>query len=101
VAAGMDRCQQTTRALQAASKVPVDATVTVTASASNAEAWQRRWTGVMGISAGGRQINHFYAAVNRTRLVILQFTEFPGQAAPYNVAADPQVLAMLDAELAR
>jgi hypothetical protein len=101
VVTGMDRCQQTTRALQAASKVPVDATVTVTASAPNAEAWQRTWTGVMGISAGGRQTNHFYAAVNRTRLVILQFTEFPGQAAPYNVAADPQVLAMLDAELAR
>jgi hypothetical protein len=101
VVTGMERCQQTTRALQAASKVPVDATVTVTASAPNAEAWQRTWTGVMGISAGGRQTNHFYAAVNRTRLIILQFTEFPGQAAPYNVAADPQVLAMLDAELAR
>jgi hypothetical protein len=101
VVTGMDRCQQTTRALQAASKTPADATVTVTASAAHAEAWQRRWTGVMGISAGGRQTNHFYVAVNGTRLVVLQFTEFPGQATPYNVAADPQVLAMLDAELAR
>jgi hypothetical protein len=55
----------------------------------------------MGISAGGPQTNHFYVAVNGTRLIVLQFTEFPGQATRYNVAADPQVLAMLDAELAR
>jgi hypothetical protein len=101
VVAGMERCQQTTRALQAASKVPVDAKVTVTARAPNAEAWQRTWTGVMGMSAAGPQTNHFYVAVNRTRLVVLQFTEFPGQATRYNVAADPQVLAMLEAELAR
>jgi hypothetical protein len=101
VVTGMERCQQTTRMLQAASKTPADATVAVTARAANAEAWRRTWTGVMGISAEGRQTNHFYVAVNRTRLVVLQFTEFPGQATPYNVAADPEVLAMLDAELAR
>jgi hypothetical protein len=34
-------------------------------------------------------------------LIVLQFTEFPGHAAPYDVARDPQVLAMLDAESAR
>jgi len=100
VVTGMDGCQQTTRALQAANKVALDASVTETAGQPEAAAWKRSWTGVMGMSAEGPQTNHYYLAVNGTRLIVLQFTEFPGQAAPYDVAADPQVLAMLDAELA-
>ena len=98
IVTGWSTARQTTRALQAASKTPPDATSVMTARAHHAEAWQRTWTGVMGISAAGRQTNHFYIAVNGTGLIVLQFTEFPGQAAPYDVAADPQVLAMLDAE---
>jgi len=99
--AGMDTCQQITRALQTANKVPADARVTETASLADAAAWRRGWTGVMGMSAEGPQTNHIYLAVNGTRLIVLQFTEFPGQAAPYDTAADPQVLAMLETELAR
>jgi hypothetical protein len=98
---GMDLCRQTTRALQAANKVPVDATVTETASRSDAAAWERSWTGVMGMSAAGPQTNHLYVAVDGTRLIVLQFTEFPDQAAAYDVSADPSVLSMLQAELAR
>jgi hypothetical protein len=99
VIAGMNGCQGTTRALQAANKTPPDAEVERTAAGAQADAWKRTWTGVMGMSAEGPQTNHYYLAVNGTRLILLQFTEFPGQAAPYDVAADHQVLAMLDAEL--
>jgi hypothetical protein len=101
VVAGMDTCRQTTRALQTANKVPADASVTETASQVDAATWKRNWTGVLGMSADGPQTNHVYLAVNGTRLIVLQFTEFPHQAAPYDTAADPQVLAMLDTELAR
>ena len=97
---GMDACQQTTRALQAANKVTADARVTKTAGLVRAAAWERSWTGVMGMSADGPQTNHIYLAVNGTRLIVLQFTEFPGQTAAYDTAADPQILAMLDTELA-
>ena len=98
---GMDACQQTTRALQSTNKVPADATVTETASKADAAAWKRNWTGVMGMSADGPQTNHVYFAVDGSRLIVLQFTEFPGNAAPYDVSADPAVLSMLGAELAR
>jgi hypothetical protein len=98
---GMNACRQTTRALQTANKVAVDATVTETASRSDAAAWERGWTGVLGMSAAGPQTNHLYAAVDGTRLIVLQFTEFPGQAAAYDVSADPSVLSMLQTELAR
>jgi len=98
---GMGACQQTTRALQAANKVSVNARVTETASRSDEAAWERTWTGVMGMSADGPQTNHLYVAVDGARLIVLQFTEFPGQAAAYNVSADPSVLSMLGAELTR
>jgi hypothetical protein len=101
IVTGMHGCQQTTRALQTANKVQSDASVTETATRSDAAAWERDWTGVMGMSAAGPQTNHFYVAVQGTRLIALQFTEFPGHAAPYNVSADPSVVAMLEAELAR
>lgn len=101
VLTGMDSCRRTTRALQAQDGVKADASVTETASRPDADAWKRSWTGVMGMSADGPQTNHLYLAVDGTRLIVLQFTEFPGHAAPYDTAADPQVLAMLDTELAR
>ena len=100
VVVGMDGCQQTSRAMQGSNKTPADAVVLDTATQGQAEAWKRTWTGVEGLSAAGPQTNHLYLAVYANRLIVLQFTEFPGASAPYNVAADPQVLAMLHTELA-
>lgn len=100
-AAGMADCQVTTRALQTSNKVTADAVVTRTAIRTGGQAWARTWTGVMGQSAAGAQTNHYYLAVHGARVIVLCFTEFPGQAAPYDTAADPRVLAMLETELAR
>ena len=101
VVAGMRACQQVTRALQASNNMPVDATVTSTASQAEAAAWKRSWTGVLGLSAAGPQTNHLYMALAGTRLIVLQFTEFPGHAAMYDVTADPGVLSVIEAGLAR
>lgn len=97
---GMDACRQTSVALQQKNGVTPDAKVAQTASGTAAAAWKRTWTGVMGMSADSPQTNHIYLAVNGARLIVLQFTEFPGQAAPYDTAGDPQVLTMLTDELA-
>jgi hypothetical protein len=96
VASAMASCQQTSRAGQTAGKITPDATVTQTAALAQAGAWRRSWTGVRGLSAYGPQINHYYAAAGGNELIFVQFTEFPGAAAPYDTAADPQVLATLD-----
>jgi hypothetical protein len=101
VVTGMRACQQATRALQASNNVPVDATVTDTASQVEAAAWKRSWTGVMGMSAAGPQTNHLYMAFAGTSLIVLQFTEFPGHASTYDVTADPGVLSIIEAVLAR
>lgn len=101
IVSAMGTCQQTTRALQARNKVPADGVVTQTAESGGAVAWERTWTGVMGVSAEGPQTNHLYLAVGGSTLIVLQFTEFPGAAAAYDTAGDPQVLAMLETELAR
>ena len=97
-ASAMAECQATTRAFQHVHDVAPDAVIRQTAAAPHAAAWERTWTGVMGISAEGPQTNHTYLAVGGTRLIVLQFTEFPGNAARYAVSSDPQILAMLDAE---
>jgi hypothetical protein len=101
VVSDMASCTQTSRALQAKNGIGQDAKVVRTASTPSAAAWERTWTGVMGMSSGGPQINHLYAAVSGSELIVLQFTEFPGQAAPYDTAMDPGVLAMLANEQAR
>lgn len=101
MATSMGQCQATTRAYQSANHTPADAIVKQTASTAHAVAWERTWTGVMGMSAEGPQTNHLYVAVSGHMLIVLQFTEFPGHAAPYDAARDPQVLAMLDVELAQ
>lgn len=101
VVTGMRACQQATRALQASNNVPADATVTDTASQVEATAWKRSWTGVMGMSAAGPQTNHLYMAFAGTSLIVLQFTEFPGHASVYDVTADPGVLSIIEAVLAR
>jgi hypothetical protein len=98
---GMRACQQVTRALQASNNVPTDATVADTANQPEAAAWRRSWTGVMGMSAAGPQTNHLYVALAGTSLIVLQFTEFPGHALEYDVTADPRVLLIIEAGLAR
>lgn len=97
----MADCLQTTRALQQSNGVTPDAVVRQTGAIAQALAWERTWTGVLGLSAAGTQTNHIYAAVNGVQLIVLQFTEFPGSAAPYAVSGDPQVLAMLATETSR
>ncbi|MBR7838933.1 hypothetical protein KDL01_37040 [Actinospica durhamensis] len=101
IATSMAGCQDVSRALQQKNGITSDAQVAKTAGSAFADAWQRRWTGVMGMSAAGPQINHIYVAVSDSELIVLQFTEFPGQAAAYHTAADPGVLTMLLKESAQ
>lgn len=93
--AAMADCQATTRAYQSKNSVTPDAVVEQTAALPHALAWARTWTGVEGMSAEGAQTNHIYAATTGSRLIVLQFTEFPGGTAPYAISGDPQTLAML------
>lgn len=97
-ATSMAACQSTSRALQGSSNTSADALVRQTAALPAALSWERTWTGVMGISAQGPQTNHIYLALVGPRLIVLQFTEFPGNTAPYSVTGDAQVLAMLTTE---
>jgi hypothetical protein len=103
VVAGMHRCQSTSRALQAANHIPANAVCTETAHAADAEAFERTWTGVEGISAAGPQINHLYIALKGTTILVLHFDELnvSGSASgPYSVRNDPAVLTMLASLLA-
>jgi Rieske Fe-S protein len=93
--AAMAGCQGIARTLQGTNHLAPDAVVRQTAAVPKGLAWERTWTGVMGMSAPGLQINHVYLAVDGTRLTVLQFTEFPGKAAAYAVSDDPHVLTRL------
>lgn len=98
VVAGMDNCQATSRALQAANNVTPDAVCSQTAQTGDAAAFERTWTGVPGVSAGGPQINHLYVAVSGTIMLVLHFDQLnttSSSAAIYNVRGDPGVLTML------
>jgi hypothetical protein len=95
VLSGMRSCQATSRALQATSHILPDAVSRRTASATGAAAFERTWTGVMGISAGGPQINHLYLAARGTTVLILHFDELGKQTSPYDVRNDPGVLSAL------
>jgi hypothetical protein len=99
--AGMKSCQATSRALQVAAHVTPDAVSDQTASATEAAAFERTWTGVGGVSAYGAQINHLYLAVRGTMLVVLHFDEFGKDPAAYEVRNDPSVLATLIGVLSR
>ena len=92
---GMKSCQATSRALQVRSHISPDAVSHQTASVADAAAFERRWTGVAGVSAAGAQINHLYLATRGTTLVVLHFDEFGKQPAPYDMRNDPAVLATL------
>jgi hypothetical protein len=99
--AGMTSCQATSRALQVAAHITADAVSHQTASATDAAAFERTWTGVGGVSADGAQINHLYLAVRGTTLVVLHFDEFGKDPAAYDVGNDQAVLATLIAVLTR
>jgi hypothetical protein len=96
--AGMQHCQATSRALQAANHITADAVCAETARAAGAEAFERTWTGVQGMSAAGPQINHLYIAVRGSVLVDLHFDQLnitARSASAYSVRNDPAVLSML------
>jgi hypothetical protein len=84
--ADMAGCQEVTRTIQRQAGVAPDAVVRQTAQLSNATAWARQWTGVEGVSAGGAQTNHIYAAVVGATVSVVQLSE-PG-APPAHPAID-------------
>jgi hypothetical protein len=102
VVSGMQSCQATSRALQTANGITPDAVTKQTASATDAVAFERTWTGVQGVSAGGPQTNHLYVAERGNTVLVLHFDELAAgtTAAPYDVRDDPAVLSMLNAALA-
>jgi hypothetical protein len=114
VLSGMQTCQATSRALQTANHITADAVVQQTASASDAAAFVRTWTGVEGISAAGPQTNHLYVAAHGSTVLILHFDELgsgsaggtgstgstASTASSYDVRNDPGVLSMLTGVLA-
>ncbi|WP_194917382.1 hypothetical protein [Catenulispora rubra] len=101
IAAGLNACTQTTRDLQRTAGVPQDAVVTTTATAAQAQAWSRRWTGFAGQSAAGPQSNHYYLVQRGPTVILASFTEFGANPPnPYDPAGDPAVLAMLSASVA-
>jgi hypothetical protein len=98
IAKAMGHCQQATRDLQAGVKTAVDATVTTTAHTAQGQAWSRRWTGVVGQSAGGPQTNHYYLVRHGATVILAGFTEFGFTPAhPYDTNGDAAVLTMFDA----
>lgn len=102
VLAGMRSCQATSRAAQVADHITPDAVSKETASAADAAAFSRTWTGVEGVSAAGPQTNHLYLAMSGTTVLILHFDELASDTsvAPYDVRDDPAVLSMLSNVLA-
>jgi hypothetical protein len=98
VLAGMNQCQSISRALQTGSHITANAVCVETAHAADAEAFERTWTGVQGISAAGPQINHLYIAIRDTTILVLHFDQLNtsgSSAATYSVRNDPAVLTML------
>jgi hypothetical protein len=94
---GMQGCQATSRALQTTNHIAADAVTRETAHTTDAAAFERTWTGVPGISAGGPQTNHLYLAVSGNHVVDLHFDELStgASASPYDVRNDPAILTML------
>ncbi|MFE5588725.1 hypothetical protein [Streptomyces sp. NPDC056549] len=99
----MKRCQATSRTLQQQHDLPRDARVDRTATTADGTAWQRRWTGVQGLSSPGDQANHVYAVQRGSVLALLHFDEVAsGSTAPsYDFRGDTAVLRTLDAQLGK
>jgi hypothetical protein len=98
---GMRSCQATSRALQVTVHITPDAVTRRTASATEAVAFERTWTGVAGVSSFGPQTDHLYIATRGTTVVVLHFDQFGKVPLPYNVSNDPAVLATLMSVLTR
>ncbi|MBD0695842.1 hypothetical protein [Streptomyces sp. CBMA123] len=87
----MNTCQQQSRALQSAAKLPQDAQVATTATTAEGTAYSRQWTAVAGMSAPGPQTGHIYLVRHQNVLTSLQFAvpaDIPGAGAL--TAADDQ-----------
>ncbi|MFI2737160.1 hypothetical protein [Streptomyces sp. NPDC018711] len=97
----MNTCEATSRALQKRNALPQDAAVRQTATTADGTAWQRRWTGVQGLSSPGDQANHVYAVQHGRELALLHFDEVASEsAAPsYDFRGDTAVLRTLGAQL--
>ncbi|MGW8764655.1 hypothetical protein ACWGN5_19325 [Streptomyces sp. NPDC055815] len=97
----MNTCEATSRALQKQNALPQDAAVRRTATTADGTAWQRRWTGVQGLSAPGDQANHVYAVQHGRDLALLHFDEVASEAAApsYDFRGDTAVLRTLGAQL--
>ena len=94
----MSGCQQLSRSLQSADHLPADASVAVTGTGTQEQAWSRTWTGVPGQSMAGPQIDHYYLVQRGATVIIAGFTETgPGLAKPYDTSGDQAVLSMLAA----
>ncbi|MEU6624334.1 hypothetical protein ABZ926_26645 [Streptomyces litmocidini] len=97
----MNACEATSRALQKQNALPQDAVVRRTATTAGGAAWQRRWTGVQGLSSPGDQANHVYAVQHGRELALLHFDEVASEAAApsYDFRGDTAVLRTLGAQL--
>ncbi|MEU8621313.1 hypothetical protein [Streptomyces sp. NPDC048623] len=99
----MKDCQATSRELQKKNALPQDATVRQTATTEDGTSWQRRWTGVQGLSSPGDQANHVYAVQRGNVLALLHYDEVASaSAAPsYDFRGDTAVLRTLGAQLTK
>ncbi|MFJ5832450.1 hypothetical protein [Streptomyces sp. NPDC093089] len=99
----MKDCQATSRELQRKAALPQDAAVRQTANTTDGTSWQRRWTGVQGISSPGDQANHVYAVRRGNVLALLHYDEpASASASPsYDFRGDTAVLRTLGALLAK
>lgn len=101
IQSGMDGCQDTLRTLQRDSGTVTDAQVARTAHSTRGSAWSRTWTGVIGTSAAGPQVNHYYLVRHGSTVVVTAFTEFGAHRADaYDTAGDPAVVSVLAAHTA-
>jgi hypothetical protein len=101
ITAGLNSCGSASRDLQQKAGTATDAIVVTTATANQAQAWSRQWTGVPGQSAAGPQTNHFYLVQHGATVIVASFSEF-GLNPPhrYDTVGDPAVLTMLAANAA-
>ena len=93
LAAQMADCQAQSRALQAKSRVTVDAQVSRTATTDDGGAWSRKWTGVEGVSAAGPQTDHLYVVQVGDTLAVIHFDQWASaHGAAYSTRADLSLL---------
>jgi hypothetical protein len=96
----MDSCQDQSRALQTKTLGTADAQVNRTAATDRGTAWERRWTGVEGLSAAGPQTDHLYAVQQGSTIAVVHFDEWAGTpAAPDSSQADADLLTAVAARL--